>query len=134
MRDFNRELNDELIRMQEEIAAHRKRVADYFDLITKLDEADVRIVFPAYSSHLNLYFSGDKEKLEKIWGIIRSAGLHPSQRPDDKPQTEFSCYWSTKEDGARQTVLWMKFSSTVCKLKQVGSQTKEVPIYEVTCE
>ena len=75
--------------------------------------------------------TGDRALLAQVWKILRAAGYRPTERvPRTVALTNFSTYWQRGDEPR----LWLYFSSTVCRLVQVGTETVEKPIYRVTCE
>lgn len=75
--------------------------------------------------------TGDHHVLNAVFGIFRKLGYEPSQRPGKEPAASFSCYWEHPEYEAK---FWFWFTSSVCARKQIGTEMKEVPVYETVCE
>jgi len=85
--------------------------------------------FDAMVSGKQIDFSGtgDKPMLVAAFKVLRSYGFEPGSRPGEK-DTTYATYWS-----AGEYRIWFYFCSTVCKRVQVGTEMKEVPVYEVQC-
>jgi hypothetical protein len=80
---------------------------------------------------VDLSVTGDKHTLNAIFSAFRKLGYEPTDRPGDKPASSFSCHWEHSTEDAR---FWLYFSSNKCTRIKVGTETKEVPIYEIVCE
>lgn len=80
----------------------------------------------------NINFTGDKKKLLAVLRLIMSAGF---KTHNDKPQPGQSSWsaWFDKKDCSLR--IWFSFSSSICKLVQVGTKTVsyEQPIYQTIC-
>jgi len=79
----------------------------------------------------DLSIAGDHHVLNAVFGVFRRLGYEPSKRPGKEPEASFSCYWEHSEYEAK---FWFWFTSTVCTRKQIGTEMKEVPIYETVCD
>lgn len=90
-------------------------------------------VVRAILSHkeVDLSIAGDRHTLKAAFGALRTLGYEPSSRPGDKPEPSFSCRWEHPDHDCR---FWLFFSSTACTRVKVGTQTKEVDLYETVCE
>jgi len=90
-------------------------------------------VLTAYidNDSVNLNITGDYAVLKAIFHAFREAGYFPSDRPNELKQPSFSCYFNRPDHDFQ---FWVNFSSTVCKRVQIGTEMKEVPIYETVCE
>jgi hypothetical protein len=64
-----------------------------------------------------------------MFGVLRRAGLTPRSRPQEK-EPVYTTWWNW-EDGNN---VWISFSSTSCKRVKVGTEMKEVDVYETVCE
>ena len=82
---------------------------------------------------VDINIMGNKETLQSIFKAMRGEGYEPSQRPneDDEPMTTFSCYWNHPDHDGK---FWIYFSSTQCRRVQIGTEMKELPIYETVCD
>ena len=79
----------------------------------------------------DISIAGDKHTLEAVFAAFRKLGYEPTDRPDNEPKSTFSCYWDHPDFEAR---FWLYFSSTKCTRVKVGTEMKEVAIYETVCE
>ena len=80
-------------------------------------------------SGYNISVLGSRADLDVMFGVLRRAGLTPSQRPQEK-QAYYSAFWHFDE----LAHIWVMFSSTSCKRVQVRTEMQEVPVYETVCE
>ena len=81
---------------------------------------------------LNLGFSGNRQDVTNVFKVLRKHGfVIPDPRPGEH-EPEW-CGYFMHEDEAKCRI-WVSFSSTVCRRVQVGTQTQEVPIYDIVCD
>lgn len=104
--------------------------ARYDDMVKELRDADFEAKLS--TTGIDVSGTGDKEKLIKAFRIFRRYGYVPSSRPEAKA-TYFSTYFAPEryEEGLKS--VWFSFASTVCQRVQVGTELREVPVYEVQC-
>lgn len=80
---------------------------------------------------VDLSITGDRHTLNAIFTAFRRLGYEPSDRPTKEHKPTFSCYWNHPVEDAK---FWLYFTSSKCTRIKVGTETKEVDIYEVVCE
>lgn len=80
---------------------------------------------------VDIYIAGDRHVLNAVFGAFRRLGYEPSERPNEKPETSFTCRWRHPE---KEAVFYFSFSSNKCTRVKVGTKTQEVDIYETICE
>lgn len=100
--------------------------ASYKDLIDKLESLGYEANLS--STGLDISGTGGKDKLVGAFRAFRAAGFNATSRPDAKT-TYFSSFFYHDE----LNKIWFSFSSDVCKRVQIGTEFKEVPVYEVQC-
>lgn len=110
------------------LKAFRDTVSGLPTLFCQFEELDIEIRFDATNEYGFLGFTGDGEKLKTVWGMLRRAGYHTSQRPA-KGDSKFNAFWYR----AGSCDLFMMFSSSVCKRVKVGTKTVEQDVYETQC-
>jgi hypothetical protein len=76
--------------------------------------------------------SGDKDVLTTCIRIFRRYGVKAWSAPEEN-SPEYSAFF-TPEEAPDTDLFLFSFTSTVCKRVRVGTETREVPIYEVRCE
>lgn len=81
------------------------------------------------ASCVDVSISGDFETLKAVFHAFRTAGYEFDSRPDEKTMN-YSAFLYCDE----KPTFWLSFSSTVCKRVKVGTEMKELDIYEVVCE
>lgn len=108
--------------------AFRLTVGTFPKLFRTFEELDLNVAFNLDNEYLNLSFAGDGEKLKTVWGHMRRAGYNTSTRPA-KGDTTCNAFWHLKGFAD----IFMMSSSTMCRRVQVGTEMKEVPIYETQC-
>ena len=80
---------------------------------------------------VDLVYSGDGDTLSAIFKGLRGLGYEPDSRPTEEPQASFSTWWKHPD---QEMKVWLSFSSKVCHRKLVGTEIKEVDVWEVVCE
>lgn len=100
--------------------------ASYADLIAKVEKLgyEVRLT----STGVDISGTGDKQMLVGAFRVLRAECFTPTRRPGAK-DTYFSAFFHHE---ALKSV-WFSFSSTICHRVQVGTEMKEVPVYDVVC-
>jgi hypothetical protein len=83
------------------------------------------------TDEVDVSIAGDRHTLNAIFSAFRGRGYEPSSRPSDKPESTFSCRWEHPDHDCR---FWLFFTSTKCTRVKVGTETREVDIYETVCE
>ena len=80
---------------------------------------------------VDLSITGDKHTLNAVFAAFRKLDYEPSARPTKEHKPTFSCYWNHPVEDAK---FWLYFTSGKCTRIKVGTETKEVDIYELVCE
>jgi hypothetical protein len=104
-----------------------KRVGSVVKILTGAN-LNVTYVYVDSGSY-NISVVGTRADLDIMFGLLRRAGLTPRSRPQEK-ESIYTTWW-TWEDG---NTVWVSFSSTSCKRVKVGTEMKEVDVYETVCE
>lgn len=110
------------------LKAFKQVVGQKPELFRALEEMDIEPGFFLDNDYVVVGFAGDGTKLGQVWGLFRRHGYETHSRPQ-KGDTEFYAFWECKG----HTKLFMHFSSTLCKRVQVGTEMKEVPVYQTQC-
>lgn len=106
-----------------------KRVGE---VIKALQKADINVLHVTVDGNsYNVRITGSRADLDIMFGVLRRAGLTPSDRPQEKEQY-YTAFWDFNT-GFREYV-WISFASTSCKRVQVRTEMQEVPVYETVCE
>jgi hypothetical protein len=82
-------------------------------------------------SNLNVSISGDAKKLAAVVRIFMISGFKPS---NSKPKQGDMSWHSYFHHPTCAIDIWFYFTSSVCKRVQVGTEMKEVPVYETQCD
>jgi hypothetical protein len=109
--------------------AFQRTVSNKAPLFVDLEAEEIEPRFDFEYGSIDLTFTGNSDKLGRVWGILRRHGYSPGSRPE-AGKTSFAAFWSCEDSSP----LFMIFTSSVCKRVQVGTELKEVPIYETRCE
>lgn len=97
-----------------------------------LEKAGVNVHYVSIdTSSYNVCVTGSRADLDVMFGILRRHGLKPARRPEEKEQY-YSTFWYFGEE--RSGYVYVSFSSTSCKRVQIGTEMKEMPVYETVCE
>ena len=122
----------EIMEQQAKAALHEEQ---YEALVKEMQEAGASFSFPG---SLDFNASGDKEQFLTLFRILRKHGYDTEKEIPEK----FSSFSSFFTHGEQDELLsyeqqylsvWFCFSSTVCRMKQVGTAMVERPVYEVVC-
>jgi len=84
-----------------------------------------------YNTCLDLSYSGDLEVLKAAFHAFRTLGYEPGSRPDDPKATGFTCFFTNPAHP--ELKWWFSFASTTCKKVKVGTEMKQVDVYETQC-
>jgi len=124
-----------LLRLAEKSKTTKKYLASYAAALRSLapmflefEAMDIDLDFSLNDGDINFWFSGDGEKLKAVWALLRRNGYVPSERPEPG-KTSVTTFWTQAEFPR----FYMSFTSSVCKRVQVGTEMREVPIYETQC-
>lgn len=82
------------------------------------------------TSDLNFMFSGTGKHLAQVFKVMRTSGF---ELEGDRPEAKSSS-WTGRFKHPSGLSVWFSFTSTVCQLKQVRTELKEVPVYDVVCD
>lgn len=83
------------------------------------------------SNCIDINIAGDLETLTAAFKAFRGLGYEPDAKPGIDLFTGFST-WFRHPD--KRVTFWLSFVSTKCTRKEIGTETQEVPIYEIQCE
>lgn len=129
------------MRIEEEMAAQLKYYADTITawakarktlepIVEQLEKLDINPTW--WGSYLQVNFSGNKDKLVQVIRIVRAAGLKNREAPTES-KTGFQCWYKPTDDPRAEFSLYLNFTSSVCVRVKVGTEMKEVDIFEVKC-
>jgi hypothetical protein len=98
-----------------------------------LEKSSVNVQYVSIdSSSFNVSITGSRADLDVMFGILRRHGLQPARRPEEK-ETYYGTFWYFGNE-SRAEYVFVSFSSTSCKRVQIGTEMKEIPVYETVCE
>jgi len=127
IQEANKDARNHARAINARIKRDSKRVAI---ICRALQKAGVNITYVSIDAHTyNISITGSRADLDVMFGVLRRAGLTPDLRPAEK-NTSYCTNWRDAE-GFR---VWVWFESTSCKRVQVGTELKEVPVYDTVCE
>lgn len=114
---------------------YREHDAEYDALVTDMEAIGVEVT---YATSLDFRFTGTKDTLTEVIRVLRRHGYDSTDRPSTEPFATYSAFWHKYDEEKRMDPnylsVWVWFTSSVCTMKQVGTKTQEVPVYEVVCE
>lgn len=97
-----------------------------FDEIAVPEDFELRFHF---DGELNIFAKGDGNLLTIIFRTLRlNSFVCTGQRPGSN-----DAHWSSFFEHPDIGRIWFSFSSTICKITQVGTELKEMPIYRTEC-
>jgi hypothetical protein len=108
--------------------AFKQAVTSLPGLFRGFEDMDVEPRFDLDNEYITLMFTGDGDRLKQVWGLLRRHGYNVTARPA-KGDTQFTAFWQCEG----QARIFMYFTSSLCRRVQIGTETKEVPIYETQC-
>jgi hypothetical protein len=122
--------------VEDEIRSAENKVSYYtlrketFDPVLEAIESHIDVLRVSLdTSSVDISFTGTRSKLNTVFGILRTAGFEPGERPQ-KDKASYCSYFE-HPTGAR---FWVNFSSTQCRRVQIGTKTVEQPVYETVCD
>lgn len=80
-------------------------------------------------NELHVNVTGNKDKLSEVWGVLRKLGYETEDHVGDEKVSDKS--FRFKKDTVEVV---LKFTSSICRRVQVGTEMKEVPVFEIQCE
>lgn len=83
------------------------------------------------TSDLNFMFSGTGKHLAQVFRVMRTSGF---ELEGDRPRAKESSWHGRFVHPETNLRVWFSFTSTVCQVKQVRTEMKEVPVYDVVCD
>lgn len=125
-------MNDTKDSFQLKINRWERAVEDMPLLWEQLAREGVEIRFNASDGCMDVNLSGNKDNFRRIWGLLRNAGWKPEMRPGSEDRAKFATFWHHPHEDHYPRV-WLYFTSTTCKIKQVGVKMVEQAVYEVIC-
>lgn len=123
-------LNERLQEAVNNLACWEESKARFGDIEAALDDAFGDRLTLGFVGSFDVSLTGNKEDLNTLFRILRAEGWEPSSRPEE-PASYWSSFWHKE---GLNLLVWTSFSSTVCKRVKIGTETKEVDIYEVRCD
>lgn len=131
---FIQQMKEELVREQETLTKtaswYHSNKAEIGRVASGLNKIEIQRA-TLCGQCVDLSITGDRHTLNAIFSAFRKLGYEPTDRPTDKPDPSFSCHWEHTTEDAR---FWLYFSSSKCTRIKVGTETREVDLYEVVCE
>ena len=132
-------MSDRLETIRERISAQEDLIKlyedrqDFYDLLCEeMEEAGFSCDIP---DSIDFNVIGGKGHLLRALRILRRYGYKADEEIPLK-----TTYWGgffrkqTTIADDFYLVVWLRFSSTACKRVQVGTETKEVPIFDIVCD
>jgi len=103
-------------------------------LVTKLKASGGEVIRVSFrDGSLDISISGNKDALNKVFGILRTAGLKPTALPKEW-MVNYSTFWQMESDTDHALRVWLMFSSTQCRMVEIGTETITRPRYEMICD
>lgn len=116
---------------QEKISLLRKNKELYESFLRAVAGLKADAGFNYSLGYVVVSMAGNKQDLGQLMRALYSIGLRPDTKPEEK-STEWNTHWRRHEK--EEIDIFSMFTSTVCVMRQIGTETKEVPIYEMVCE
>lgn len=130
---------NKLQQIRKEAIEHHQRLLAFID--SKLEEyapllEEIEKLEPTSVSvdegYLSINITGDKHKLNAVFGVLRRRGYEPNSRPEPKSSTYVTYFQKQNVSG----LIFFNFSSTQCRRVKTGTRTREVTedVYEIVCD
>lgn len=87
-------------------------------------------------SYVHIGMTGTKDDLVKVLRIMAKHGFRiPKNNRPVAGETSYSAFIYHDDPNGEydDAMVWFMFSSTTCKRVQIGTETKEMPIYAMKC-
>lgn len=129
---------NKLQQLRKEVIEKHEALLKYIDsqiaVAPLLDDADKLEPTSLYIENgwTSLSVTGDKHKLNAVFGMLRRHGWQTATRPE-KGQSQYNAFFYK---GGHSGSVYLSFSSTQCRRVKVGTRTKEITedIYETVCD
>jgi hypothetical protein len=109
---------------------------DFQKILDALDHPNVSCSFCIATCSFDISIHGDPSLLTRAVRAIKTNGFHGMNRPK-KGDVSFTAFYYRKPKDKLEIngpKVWLNFYSDVCTRVQVGTEMREVPIYETRCE
>lgn len=127
-----KDLIDSDKRLRDQASWYHANKGNIQALADAFKESSIEVVRANLSfEEVDVSVAGDRHTLNGIFSIFRKLGYEPTDRPKSAPEASFHCRWDHADHSTR---FWLSFSSTKCTRVKVGTETREVDIYETVCE
>lgn len=99
------------------------------------DTKDLVASIKIYGTSMYILLSGTREDLGVMWRSIRAQGFEPvyPDNTDEEKKSEYRFKFSRGSIESNMQIN-LNYSSTVCRVVQVGTKTETVPAYEIRCD
>lgn len=128
------QMKEELVSSSEQVTkvanyyhTHKDEIERVAAAFVKIDTQSARVT----DGCIDLNVAGNKHVLAACFSAFRKLGYEPSDRPGIEMEPSFACYW---EHSQHKCKWWLYFSSTQCTRIKIGTEMREVAIYETVCE
>lgn len=123
------EMGDEYLSgIREHLKKIGKHKAAWQAVLDAIEDIEIHHVW-FDGSELNLSVAGGGSLLAAVMRPLRRLGFEPDSRPKAGDPS-----FSTRFRNGSGAVVYLTFSSKVCRRVQVGTKMVETPIYEVVCD
>jgi len=108
--------------------------AQHWDPVMAKIEDKVGHVSASSWGGLHVYVTSNIRQLADVWKELRLLGYATDYtEPTDEATNEREIKFTKTIEGVIADMVTLHFTSTVCKRVQVGTELKEVPVYELRC-
>lgn len=132
LEQIENDISKELDRVANLQTAWEERSDKFTSLIFSFDEIAVPEDFELrfhFDGELNIFAKGDGNLLTIIFRTLRLNSFVCTGPRPGRNDANWSAFFTHPDVGR----IWLSFSSTVCKIIQVGTELKEMPIYRTEC-
>lgn len=112
----------------EKIRAMTAFHSQWDELIAVMKEESIEFQNLEFTNELDIGVTGDKSVLNKCFKVFRRLGFEPGHRPEEK-----LAMYSTRFSHDNGCQVWFNFSSSECKMVQVGTKQITQAVYATIC-
>lgn len=105
----------------------------YLDIYKALvEKAQLKeAVFSWDTIDFNIMFSGTGHHLAQVFRVLRTSGF---ELEGERPRAKSSSWTGRFKHPETTARIRISFASTVCRMEQVRTELKEVPVYDIVCD
>lgn len=112
--------------------ATQRQFEPLVERMNKLPILEGQSLICSYDGDLNIHATGDGKLFAGIFRALRTNKYKNTSKFPNEKTAQWASWFCIGEDQGQR--VWFSFTSSVCKMIQIGTEMKEVPKYAVECE